>query len=191
MLFTRDAVQMVGRVLAQKLEQFPDWQHSGLLFFLTEVYEEGKREGSPIVTAGHVRDVALRVGYKEGEEAKELIASKGWMARTLAGVQSRCGRWAQDTFTKATPVSIATHLLREAQEVRQAAEVYAQAPDLSVNRLALGDELADALHLILHLATFAKINLEGEFEKKFAENKRRTWKAPDHEGVVEHVKENN
>jgi NTP pyrophosphatase (non-canonical NTP hydrolase) len=105
----------------------------------------------------------------------------------------RLANWADTIFTQATPVSIATHMGREVEEVRETAESFVDTLDgtmaQTMARQDLAEELADVLHLLFHLAWVADIDLEYEFEWKFQKNQRRTWKAPDHEGVVEHDEE--
>jgi len=67
MLFTKDAVQMIGMVLAQKLVKWPEWERNGLPIFLAEIEQRAKNEGFPVVTAANVLTAARKIGYETTE----------------------------------------------------------------------------------------------------------------------------
>ncbi len=83
--------------------------------------------------------------------------------------------WSNDTFPTASARSKAAHLLREATEL-------AENP-------TDGEEMADVMMLLAHLAAGEGIDLAEEVHKKLAKNQLRKWGVPDGEGVVEHIRE--
>lgn len=83
--------------------------------------------------------------------------------------------WQARTFTQATPGSVAEHLRREIVELGE---------DLSDP-----EEIADVFHLLVALAEINGYDLVDVVAGKFAVNLQRRWKAPDADGVVEHVRE--
>lgn len=80
--------------------------------------------------------------------------------------------WQDATFPTKTPHSVATHLLKEAQEL------HAQPTD--------AEEIADVFMLCVGAAHVNGIDLAAVVSAKFAKNKARTWGTPDADGVVEH-----
>jgi hypothetical protein len=84
------------------------------------------------------------------------------------------GKWQDATFPHATPASVAAHLRREAIELE--------------NHPENAEEIADIMFLCIGAARALKVNLSEILALKFAINKARRWKAPDHEGVCEHEK---
>lgn len=87
--------------------------------------------------------------------------------------QSVVGEWADATFPRSTPATILAHLRREVGELSAAP--------------ADGDEAADCVLLLLHLAHKTGFDLAERVNRKFLANTRRTWGEPDAAGVVEHV----
>lgn len=97
--------------------------------------------------------------------------------------------WQKETFKGADAYGAAEHLRREASEVHQLlwhsdAHNLIRRPVVDV--LDLGEEMADVFFMLVQLATTAKIDLPCFVQAKLEKNKRRTWKAPDSRGVVEH-----
>ena len=91
------------------------------------------------------------------------------------GFQLEVGEWANETFPKATNKTIIAHMKREIVELENAQNI--------------GEECADIYHMLLHLAYRNGFDLYSAARAKFKTNKLRKWGKPDHEGVVEHVKE--
>lgn len=90
--------------------------------------------------------------------------------------------WAFETFPTSTPLSAATHLLKEAREL-------AAAPTSA-------EEIADCLMLaehikarVLELAAAAGVDPARAVAEKLAVCRTRRWKAPDADGVVEHERD--
>lgn len=94
---------------------------------------------------------------------------------TLDGIVEETQDWQRATFPHATPLSVATHLLREAHELR--------------DHPTDAEEIADVVILAIAAAGANGINLAGAVRAKLEKNKARTWGVPDADGVVEHVKE--
>jgi len=91
---------------------------------------------------------------------------------TLDRLAEQIRQWQRATFPKATPSSVASHLLREAGELR----------------MHPGDpsEIADLFHLVVGAAQASGHDLAVIVTDKFRENQAREWGDPDDEGVVEH-----
>ena len=84
------------------------------------------------------------------------------------------GKWAEATFPDSTPETIIIHLTREVIEL--------------CKRPASGEEMADVLLLLLHLAFKQGVDLTAEVRSKFVINQGRTWGKPDPDGVIEHIR---
>ena len=111
-----------------------------------------------------------------------------------------CGeidKWQGETFPDATVSGAAVHLEREAYEVRKTvrhipsaaaydcgAEV---ASDLRYDPIELAEECADVMFMLTQICSLAGIDLAEACAKKLEKNKRRKWKSPDKDGVIEHV----
>jgi NTP pyrophosphatase (non-canonical NTP hydrolase) len=105
----------------------------------------------------------------------------------LDELQRDVGEWGNRTFPAATNESIFAHLRDEVDEV-----------DFAVNDLrnpfhhppedlfALGEECADCLMLLLHLAHRNGFSLIEEARKKFAINQQRTWTTDSGNGYIKH-----
>lgn len=93
---------------------------------------------------------------------------------TFEELRGEAVMWANGNFPQATTASKATHLWREAGEL--------------LSNPADGEEMADVLLLLLHLADGEGIDVVAEAERKLAKNKTRTWGKPDAAGVVEHIR---
>jgi hypothetical protein len=93
---------------------------------------------------------------------------------TLDEVLRESAAWSEKTFQAATIQSIATHLAREANELKQN-------PTDPM-------EMADVLLLLAHLALRNGIDLATIARTKLEVNKLRKWGEVDAEGVVEHVR---
>lgn len=100
----------------------------------------------------------------------------------LDDLQQTVGEWADSVFTQATPESITTHLLREAQELKNAV---IGTDDFGTTR----EEAADVMLLLMHLGHREGFSLLEQTLAKFEINKRRAWGKSDAEGVVEHVEQ--
>lgn len=121
---------------------------------------------------------AIRV--REGGGMENLAAS---LAVTVAAMRAptalldrfgaEVAQWAEATFPGQTAKSKADHLVDEAREL-------ADAPDD-------GEEMADVLLLLLHIAHMQGVNLMLEARKKLEINKRRQWGPADTRGVHKHV----
>lgn len=100
----------------------------------------------------------------------------------MDAVQYMVGTWADQAFPGATPETIHAHLRREVEELAQA--IAATEP----NVVAVGEEIADCVLLLTHLAWQCGLNLRQLLIGKHNLNVSRTWGRPDAEGVVEHVR---
>jgi hypothetical protein len=124
--------------------------------------------------------------------------------------QLQVGQWANETFPKATPHTIARHLFREAVELCIAtmpvdllrlelradllADVRAEiAKDAERGGVRVPQDVlaesADIILLALHLAHKAGFSLLAVAHTKHEENRARAWGEADAAGVVEHVRE--
>lgn len=83
--------------------------------------------------------------------------------------------WQAVTFPHATPHSTTRHLLKEATEL------HADPTD--------AEEMADVFLMLVAAANASGVDLPAAIRAKLEKNKRRTWGAPDADGVVEHVAE--
>jgi NTP pyrophosphatase (non-canonical NTP hydrolase) len=95
-------------------------------------------------------------------------------------LQDRVGQWSDGEFGSGRVVSVSklSHMKRELVELSLAfAEGHAA---------DTAKEAADCLILLLGFAHIQGFDLMAEAEDKFAVVQKRTWKAPDSEGVIEH-----
>ncbi|CAN5834320.1 hypothetical protein BH11GEM2_BH11GEM2_40440 [soil metagenome] len=92
---------------------------------------------------------------------------------TLDALREDILAWQAATFPQATPHSIATHLLKEANELHE--------------RPTADEELADVLFLAIGLSRDRDVC--GILRAKLEVNQARTWGTPDADGVVEHIAE--
>lgn len=83
--------------------------------------------------------------------------------------------WANATFPNSVPSSKVAHLHKEVCELLQTPTD--------------GEEMADVVILVAHLAAGCGVNLRDEIAKKLAKNRLRKWGEPDKDGVIEHVRE--
>lgn len=93
--------------------------------------------------------------------------------------QNEVGEWALKTFPASTLKSKALHLKKEANELVRATS--------SSNIENLKEECADCLILLSNIAYFAGFDLLEQGKLKMVINKKRKWKEPDKNGIVEHV----
>lgn len=91
----------------------------------------------------------------------------------LDRVQHRVGEWAARTFPRATNDSITSHVIEEAEELATAAHV----DDDGIGEI--GEEAADCLLLLLHLAHRNGFSLCDAMAAKHAVNVVRTWETDD------------
>lgn len=108
------------------------------------------------------------------------------MSDTLEQTLAEVVAWARETFPRATPRSISTHLGREAAELYE--HVLHGADDPRFTKEVIGAEMADCLMLLAHLADRCKVDLRAEVALKLEVNRQRRWGKADAEGVVEHVR---
>jgi hypothetical protein len=91
---------------------------------------------------------------------------------SLDQLEREIREWGAKTFPKATGHSRATHLLKEAGELKKE-------PDDP-------KEQADIFHLLVQMPSEPG-QLAKNVRAKFEENKTRTWGEPDKDGVVQHT----
>lgn len=94
---------------------------------------------------------------------------------SLDGLAQEVRAWQRVTFPRATPHSVATHLLKEARELHR------EPGD--------AEEIADLFMLVVGAAGASGVDLAAAVRRKLEENKGRTWGEPDADGVVEHVRD--
>jgi NTP pyrophosphatase (non-canonical NTP hydrolase) len=100
--------------------------------------------------------------------------------RTIVGLYDdrtvfvEIGEWGAETFPASTDHSKLTHLFLEVGELKA--------------RPASGEEMADVVMLVSHLAYAHGVDLMAEIRKKLEICRARTWGEPDADGVVEHVR---
>ncbi len=95
--------------------------------------------------------------------------------------QWQVGCWAEATFPDSTPQSIMAHLwdkVRELDQIRERTDSL------------LGEEIADCVLLLIHLAYKKRISLSEVLLKKHEKNKRRKWETePNEKRNFHHVQE--
>lgn len=89
-------------------------------------------------------------------------------------VLEEIGAWAHETFPRWSNGGIIEHIRRELTELEE--------DPMS------GEEMADIVILLCHLAYEHDVNLMDAIKVKHVINQHRTWGEPDAQGVVEHVK---
>lgn len=97
--------------------------------------------------------------------------------------------WNDATFPGTTANSCVEHLRRECVEFINDL-LPTDACDLPAWRARRAEELADIFHLWVAACNRAGLDITAaaaEVEEKFLKNQKRVWKAPDAQGVVEHV----
>lgn len=113
--------------------------------------------------------------------------------KTLKELQKEINDWQDSVFTKATPLSAATHLQREIIELVEIIQLYKVTQDYAFNDpvklTEVAAELADCQILLAGVAHLLNLDLETVTEDKMVINRRRVWGEPDSEGVVEHVRD--
>jgi dCMP deaminase len=112
---------------------------------------------------------------------RDYLASRGvtdirhrYGVATLDTLAREIRAWQAATFPHATPVSVAEHLRREAEEL--------------AGEPSDPEEMADIFHLLVAAAEANGYDLVNVVATKFAVNLNRRWQAPDAAGVVEHVR---
>ncbi len=99
--------------------------------------------------------------------------SSGAEQSSLDALACQVQLWQANTFPKATPHSVATHLLEEAHELHD------YPTDV--------EEIADVFMLCIGAARVNRVSLVDVVSAKLEKNKARTWGEPDADGVVKHV----
>ena len=92
----------------------------------------------------------------------------------MDALQQRIGEWGDATFPEATGGSITRHLRDEVDEIAR-----------TTTKADLAEELADAQHLLFHLAHREGISLHLATVTKFGANQARTWE-PSERGYWRH-----
>jgi NTP pyrophosphatase (non-canonical NTP hydrolase) len=121
---------------------------------------------------------------------------------TFGSLVAEADAWQRKTFPGATPTSAVLHLASEIGEY--VASIAASPADASFlvddlcariragskkGRGETAEEIADALFLVIQMASANDVDLTAAFTRKLAKNKARAWKKPDAQGVVEHERE--
>ena len=101
----------------------------------------------------------------------------------MKNFQNFIGGWQRITFPTGTALSMAKHLQREAAELVNELDQ----TDIAIRPERVHDELADIFILCIGIAYLIGVSLMECVIKKMAVNVNRKWKAPDKEGVIEHV----
>lgn len=96
------------------------------------------------------------------------------MSRTYEELFAEVADWADETFPGSQPAAKVAHLRKEVEEL--------EADPTN------GEEMADCLMILVHLARGTGIDLKAELRRKLAINRGRQWGAPDARGVVEHIR---
>jgi len=102
----------------------------------------------------------------------------------MKDIQNFVGGWQGVTFPNSTPIRMAKHLQREADELVNELDQ----SDIAIRPERVHDELADIFILCIGIAYLIGVSLMECVIKKMAVNVNRKWKAPDKEGVIEHQK---
>lgn len=99
----------------------------------------------------------------------------------MKNLQNQIAEWQNETFgdSKDRPVAILTHLKREIEELEKSVIVTKDKKETST-------ELADCAILLVGLAEAFNIDLETAINEKMKVNRKRKWKKPDRQGVIEH-----
>lgn len=97
----------------------------------------------------------------------------GDLTGAMDSFQKEAFEWSSATFPHQTQHSQISHLRKEVEELALTPED--------------GSELADCLILLLNLASMAGLDLLTEARRKLEINRRRTWGAPDADGVCHHT----
>jgi len=135
------------------------------------------------------RDGRLRSDSPDGTGVVNGLAwHDGWNIAVRAHtLQSWIGSWAAKTFRDdQRSLPIICHLTKEVQELRETAQLMDSDPKRGPSLRA---EAGDCLILLCDLAHREGFDLVTAAVEKMAVNERRRWKAPDAEGVCEHVRE--
>lgn len=117
----------------------------------------------------------------------------------LSEFQKEVGEWADETFKHDdySLYSLFLHLGKEIKELGiaiadfmgQALQNLKELPNRpkQLDRQKLNNELADCFILLLNIAHICNIDLLDESRKKMERNRKRKWRKPDKDGVIEHV----
>lgn len=91
--------------------------------------------------------------------------------------------WQQRTFPNATPLGTLAHMEKEIEEIE---DCHRWGSDDEVK-----EELADVYILWVaacHRFGFGSAEMQHYIDAKMAKNRKRKWKAPDAQEVIEHVR---
>lgn len=94
--------------------------------------------------------------------------------REFDDFQREVGEWQARTFPESTRGTVAAHLGREVEELRESGDP---------------EEIADCLLLLIAYAGKAGVSLMDLARRKFEVCKARKWGEPDAQGVREHVRD--
>lgn len=100
----------------------------------------------------------------------------------MRDLQNYVGGWQRLTFGTSTPLSMAKHLRREAEELVNELEQ----SQVAVRPERVNGELADIFILCVGICYLLGVSLLECVIAKMAVNVNRKWKAPDKDGVIEH-----
>lgn len=114
------------------------------------------------------------VAYQIAKFVRKAVEEKVYQ-HSLEKVWAESVPWQEETFPNATTKSVVEHLYREALELRENPDDW--------------EEVADILLLLGHLIHKTGMDAAKVVRDKLEVNKRRVWAAPDEQGVVEHVRE--
>jgi len=104
-------------------------------------------------------------------------------------LQLRIGNWQQRTFGESgRALATAKHLREEADELIQSIKS-SECGRISGDFNRISNEIADVFILLAGVAHRVGVDIEDAVEAKMSENMRRTWKAPDAEGIIRHQEE--
>jgi NTP pyrophosphatase (non-canonical NTP hydrolase) len=104
-----------------------------------------------------------------------LLVFEACAEDSVSEFQREVSKWASETFPHQTPHSKMAHLRKEIEELGA--------------DLGDGEEMADCFILLLNLAEMAGVDLMRAAKRKMEINRKRTWGAPDADGVCHHVKQ--
>jgi len=101
-------------------------------------------------------------------------------------LQASVSKWQNKTFgnNKEHLLGLTRHLKREVEELE--CLLYPVGSLSSYENIK--SEVADCLIVLIGIADGLGLDLEKSVKEKMRENKKRKWKSPDKDGVIEHKK---
>lgn len=104
----------------------------------------------------------------------EPVPDEGARGGRLEGLLTAVAQWGRETFPASEDRSKILHLQEEVGELAE--------------RPWCGEEMADVVMIVAHLAAAHEVNLADEIERKLALCRQRVWGNPDENGVVKAIK---